>query len=96
MATVDNTHLLAIFNAPTPEVILGSDILRLTPPNVMAHSYGLDVNQWQKAIEPIKTSTYIGPPNCNKKSASIPHQNPQYNQHYQNFYQLYQQHPYWG
>jgi hypothetical protein len=62
----------------------------------MAHSYGLDVNQWQKAIEPIKTSTYIGPPNYNKKSASIPQQNPQYNQHYQNLYQLYQQHPYWG
>ena len=31
VATVDNTHLLAIFNAPTPEVILGSDLLKLTP-----------------------------------------------------------------
>ncbi len=27
MATVDNTHLLAIFNAPTPEVILGFIII---------------------------------------------------------------------
>lgn len=26
VATVDNTHLLAIFDAPNPEVILGSDI----------------------------------------------------------------------
>lgn len=83
MATVDNTHFLSIFNAPSPEVIFGSDILRLTPPNVMAHTYGLDVNLWRKAIEPIKTSTYIGPPN-NKKFASIPNQNPQYNQLYQN------------
>ncbi len=31
IATADNTHLLAIFNAPTPDVIFGSDILRLTP-----------------------------------------------------------------
>lgn len=31
IATADNTHLLAIFDAPTPEVIFGSDILRLTP-----------------------------------------------------------------
>ena len=29
IATTDNTHLLAIFDAPTPEVIFGSDILRL-------------------------------------------------------------------
>lgn len=31
IATADGTHLLAIFDAPTPEVIFGSDILRLTP-----------------------------------------------------------------
>ena len=31
IATVDNTHILAIFDAPIPEVILGSDILKLTP-----------------------------------------------------------------
>ena len=29
VATQNNTHLLAIFNAPTPEVILGSDLLKL-------------------------------------------------------------------
>ncbi|MFJ8064051.1 cupin domain-containing protein [Psychrobacillus sp. NPDC096426] len=62
MATEDRTHVLAIFNAPTPEVILGSDILKLTPSNVMAHTYCMDENQWKKAIEPITASTYIGPP----------------------------------
>jgi quercetin dioxygenase-like cupin family protein len=88
MATVDNTHFLSIFNAPSPEVIFGSDILRLTPSNVMAHTYGLDVNLWRKAIEPIKASTIIGPPN-NKRFVSIPYQNPQYNQFYQNPYYQY-------
>ncbi|MDR7236595.1 hypothetical protein J2Y02_001205 [Neobacillus drentensis] len=32
IAVVVNTHLLAIFDAPTPEVILGSDILNLHLP----------------------------------------------------------------
>ncbi|WP_223556514.1 MULTISPECIES: cupin domain-containing protein [Lysinibacillus] len=72
VATEDDTHLLAIFDAPTPEVILGSDILTFTPANIMAHTYCLDEKQWKKTIAPIVPSTYIGPPkNCNRvKSAS--------------------------
>ena len=62
IATADNTHLLAIFDAPTPEVILGSDILKFTPANIMAHTYCLDEEQWKKTIAPIVPSTYIGPP----------------------------------
>ncbi|WP_313890820.1 cupin domain-containing protein [Psychrobacillus sp.] len=65
-ATVDQTHVLAIFNAPTPEVILGSDILTLTPSNIMAHTYSMDKGQWEKAIAPIIPSTYIGPRQNNK------------------------------
>ncbi|MGN1401041.1 MAG: cupin domain-containing protein [Bacillus sp. (in: firmicutes)] len=61
VATVDNTHLLAIFNASTPEVILGSDILKLTPPGIMAHTYGMDEEQWIKATAPIQHSLFIGP-----------------------------------
>lgn len=61
VATVDNTHLLAIFNAPTPEVILGSDILKLTPSPIMSHTYCLDENQWKQAIAPVTPSTFIGP-----------------------------------
>jgi len=72
IATENDTHLLAIFDAPTPEVILGSDILKFTPSNVMAHTYCLDETQWKKTIAPIVPSAYIGPPkDCNRvKSTS--------------------------
>ncbi|OBA06566.1 cupin [Paenibacillus polymyxa] len=63
VATMDNTHLLAIFNAPIPEFILGSDILRLTPSNIMAHTYCLDEKKVQEALAPIKKPVIIGPPN---------------------------------
>ncbi|MBM7693766.1 quercetin dioxygenase-like cupin family protein [Peribacillus deserti] len=72
VATEDNTHLLAIFNAPVPEVILGSDLLKFTPSNIMAHTYCLDENQWKKAIAPVQQTTFIGPTvNCQRGS----HQN---------------------
>jgi hypothetical protein len=45
IATLDNTHLLAIFDAPTPEVILGSDILKFTPAIIIAHTYCIDEAQ---------------------------------------------------
>lgn len=83
VATVDNTHLLAIFDAPTPEVILGSDILKFTPTNVMAHTYCMNENQWKHAIAPVKPSTYIGPySDCGKTKQ---------NNTYANAYQQYQQ-----
>ncbi|EEM83765.1 MULTISPECIES: cupin domain-containing protein [Bacillus cereus group] len=67
IATADNTHLLAIFNAPTPEVIFGSDILRLTPAHMMAHTYCLNEQQWKQAVSPIQSTAVIGPPaNCNQ------------------------------
>lgn len=62
IATADPTHLLAIFDAPVPEAIFGSDILRLTPANVWAHSYCLNEKMVKETFAPIKTSTYIGPP----------------------------------
>mgnify|MGYP001030702973 CR=1 FL=1 len=91
VATADHTHLLAIFNAPTPEVILGSDILKLTPANIMAHTYCIDENQWKRAVEPVKPSTFIGPnKDCDKtKGNSLPGHysnhpspQPQYGYHY--------------
>ncbi|RJR08147.1 cupin domain-containing protein, partial [Candidatus Parcubacteria bacterium] len=91
IATVDDTHLLAIFNAPTPEVILGSDILALTPPNIMAHSYCLDENQWKKVVSPIKPNTFIGPPqDCDRNNRQI---NPVYSAHYQYPYPNYYYYP---
>ena len=79
---LDQTHLIAIFNAPTPEVILGSDILKLTPANIMAHTYCLDEDQWKKAIAPVIPSTFIGPPtNCNRTDESNSPHHPNYINH---------------
>lgn len=76
VATVDHTHLLAIFDAPTPEVVLGSDILKLTPANIMAHTYCMDENQWKKTIAPVKPSLFIGPPKeCERGSKRTAYQN---------------------
>lgn len=85
VASADNTHLLAIFDAPTPEVILGSDILKFTPTNIMTHTYCLDENQWEQVISPVKPSTYIGPyKGCN--SAWENYDQPQYRHQYQHHY----------
>ncbi|NHN34181.1 cupin domain-containing protein [Paenibacillus agricola] len=62
IATVDNTHLLAIFDAPVPEFIPGSDLLRLTPASVFAHTYCLDEATWKAAVAPITQTVVIGPP----------------------------------
>ncbi|WP_086074723.1 cupin domain-containing protein [Paenibacillus camerounensis] len=62
IATTDCTHLLAIFNAPTPEVILGSDILSKTPANVLAHTYCLNEAMVKETLAPVKPMTFIGPP----------------------------------
>ena len=73
VATVDNTHLLAIFDAPTPDVILGSDLLKFTPANIMAHTYCIDENQWKQAVAPVKPNTFIGPnTDCNKGTQHTP------------------------
>ena len=61
VATTDETHLLAIFDAPTPEVILGSDLLKFTPANIMAHTYCIDEESWMKVTHSVQPSTYIGP-----------------------------------
>ncbi|KSU83136.1 Cupin [Fictibacillus enclensis] len=62
VATTDQTHLLAIFNSPTPDVILGSDLLKFTPANIMAHTYCLNENQWQQTVNPVQPTMFIGPP----------------------------------
>ncbi|MDQ0196362.1 oxalate decarboxylase/phosphoglucose isomerase-like protein (cupin superfamily) [Paenibacillus wynnii] len=62
VATIDNTHLLAIFDAPVPDTIYGSDLLRLTPPNVLAYTYCLDEAKVKDTLSPIKQTTVLGPP----------------------------------
>ncbi|MCD7034194.1 cupin domain-containing protein [Metabacillus sp. GX 13764] len=74
IANADQTHILAIFDAPNPEVVLGSDILKFTPASVMAHTYCLDENQWKKTTAPIQPSTYIGPyANCSQQGSRTGH-----------------------
>lgn len=83
----DHTHLLAIFDASTPEVILCSDILKTMPPNVMAHTYCLDEQQWNNTIAPMKPSTNIGPPtDCNTSVNNTTMSYPYYNPYYSHFY----------
>ncbi|CAH1200536.1 hypothetical protein PAECIP111893_01424 [Paenibacillus plantiphilus] len=85
IATVDNTHVLAIFDAPIPEFIGGSDLLRLTPASVFAHTYCLNEAQVKATFAPITQTVFIGPPaDCNKhqvQSQSAPshhHAHPTY------------------
>ncbi|WP_419874062.1 cupin domain-containing protein [Candidatus Pristimantibacillus sp. PTI5] len=63
IATLDNTHLLAIFDAPVPDVIYGSDILRLTPSNVLAYTYCLDEAKLKNTLAPLTDTVVLGPPN---------------------------------
>ncbi|QCR32636.1 cupin domain-containing protein [Lysinibacillus sp. SGAir0095] len=74
-AQADHTHFLAIFDANTPEVILGSDILKFTPSSIMARTYCIDEQQWKQTTAPVKPNTFIGPyKDC--------HQNHNYQQPY--------------
>ncbi|UNK16365.1 cupin domain-containing protein [Paenibacillus sp. N3/727] len=98
IATVDNTHLLAIFDAPVPEFIPGSDLLRLTPADILAHTYCLDEAKVQETLAPITETVVIGPPcSCNNvqngNENCVPTQ--QYNQGQCNTYDytMTQQHP---
>lgn len=62
MATEDDTHLLAIFDAPVPEFIAVSDFLRLAPRNMLAHTYCLDQALITQALAPVNSTVTIGPP----------------------------------
>lgn len=85
IATVDHTHLLAIFDAPIPEFIGGSDLLRLTPASIWAHTYCLNEDQVKKTFAPITDTVVIGPPNSCK---------PTREEQSQRFYREYQQEPF--
>ncbi|WP_141333862.1 cupin domain-containing protein [Paenibacillus sp. tmac-D7] len=86
IASVDNTHLLAIFDAPVPEFIGGSDLLRLTPASVFAHTYCLNEAKVKDTLAPITKTVVIGPPSDCKpnqvqgKAAHPAYSNRDYNQ----------------
>lgn len=93
VAVEDNTHLIAIFDAPYPQAIFGSDIMRLTPANVMADTYCLDEGKWKEAIASIKKTVIIGPSNdCNGRQefeppvTAYPQQWPAYNPYAAQYY----------
>ncbi|KPL59607.1 cupin domain-containing protein [Rossellomorea vietnamensis] len=90
-ATKDNTHLLAIFNSPVPEVVLGSDILKLTPSSVMSKNYCMNENAWIKTTEKVKSGTYIGP-SCLEPERYSPPRETQFS--YPPYYYQYQPNPY--
>ncbi|WP_018755904.1 cupin domain-containing protein [Paenibacillus terrigena] len=70
VATSDNTHLLAIFDAPVPEFIAGSDILRLTPAQIWADTYCLDEAKVKETFAPITKTVVIGPPSDCKTTST--------------------------
>ncbi|WP_051189009.1 cupin domain-containing protein [Halalkalibacillus halophilus] len=82
VALEDHTHLLAVFDAANPEVVLGSDILALTPANVMAHTYCMNEEEWVNVTAPIKPSTYIGPYSDCKKDHYMGYNNQHHPSHY--------------
>ena len=90
VATANDTHILAIFNAPTPEVILGSDLLKLTPTDIVSHTYSVDENLWKQVVAPIKPGTFIGPyTGYEGKTEHLPQQPimPSYQWPYMQYYQ---------
>lgn len=93
IATADKTHLLAIFNAPTPEVISGSDILKLTPANIISHTYNVDENLWKQAVAPVRPGTFIGPPADYEKQTEYLHHNVNPSYQWQYYMPHYQQLP---
>ncbi|RYL86842.1 cupin domain-containing protein [Sporolactobacillus sp. THM19-2] len=62
IALTDDVHLLTIFDQPTPDVVFGSDFLRLTPPEVMHRAYCVPPVTYAQAVAPIRQSTILGPP----------------------------------
>jgi quercetin dioxygenase-like cupin family protein len=70
IANADHTHLIAIFDAPTPEVILGSDLLTMTPSSVIAHTYCINEHKWNDVISNVQPSTIIGPA-CRRPVAGL-------------------------
>jgi len=65
VAMEDHTHVLAIFDAPTPEYVAMSDFLRLAPREALAHIYCLDEAKIREALAPLTASALIAPPaNC--------------------------------
>ncbi|WJY27252.1 MULTISPECIES: cupin domain-containing protein [Sporosarcina] len=62
IAEADGTHVQGIFDAGKPQTGFGSDLLALTPKDVMPYAYGMDAAAWEAAVRPVKPGVIIGPP----------------------------------
>jgi len=62
IAVSDHMHLLAIFDNNATQVVFGSDVLRLTPPEVFQAIYGVNAAQFAEVLKPIDQTVIIGPP----------------------------------
>jgi quercetin dioxygenase-like cupin family protein len=62
IATTDHTHILAIFDKASPQVVFGSDVLMKTPKEVFQLAYGVNAEQLAQVLKPITETVVIGPP----------------------------------
>ena len=65
LAHVDHTHLQGIFNVDLPEAVFSSDLLTLTPSDVIPYTFGVNKTQWESVIAQIQPTTVIGPSHKN-------------------------------
>lgn len=82
-ASKDNTHVLTIYDTTKLDTVWGSDVLRLTPPQIFAHAYCLNANEVQQTLGSIKDRVIIGPPaGCKQSREDDNHQSAYYQPHY--------------
>ncbi|MEK4515369.1 cupin domain-containing protein [Paenibacillus sp. FSL H8-0122] len=62
LAESEQAHFLAIFDAPTPDIVYGSDFLRAVPAEVIQRAYCINEEEYAKAVAPLKESIILGPP----------------------------------
>lgn len=68
-ATKDDTHLLAAHDTNNLQTMFGSDVLRLSPKQLMADTYCLDHIKLEETLDPIDDTVTIGPPaDCEKQT----------------------------
>ncbi|PFN98792.1 cupin [Bacillus sp. AFS076308] len=58
----EEAHLLVAFNDGQIQSIEGSDVLRLTPPDVFELAYDVNARKLDRVLSPIDETVVIGPP----------------------------------
>lgn len=80
-ALEDDTHLLAAHSTNNLQTIFGSDILRITPDEVMANIYCLDEMELAHVLAPIDETIVIGPPTSCEREVGGAGVNPEAEEH---------------